>query len=158
MSRLPFQVLVIPFRIREQFEVAIFKREKKTGGCWQCIAGGGEANESPIDAARREAQEEAGIPTTSQFNKLDTISSIPRIHFPDAKWAKDIFVIPEYCFAVKTENHEIRLSNEHTEYKWVNLEEALKLLKWDSNKTAVWELFCRTQKEAFSPFLSLTKS
>lgn len=39
--------------------------------------------------------------------------------------------------------YEINLSNEHKEMKWVKYEEATKLLNWDSNKTALWELYKR---------------
>ena len=34
------------------------------------------------------------------------------------------------------------LSNEHTEYKWLTYDEARKLLKWDSNKVAMYEIKC----------------
>ena len=32
------------------------------------------------------------------------------------------------------------LSSEHKEYRWVKYDEAMRLLKYDSNKTALWEL------------------
>lgn len=32
------------------------------------------------------------------------------------------------------------LSSEHKEYRWVEYDEAMRLLKYDSNKTALWEL------------------
>jgi len=32
------------------------------------------------------------------------------------------------------------LSHEHTEYKWVDYETAREMLKYDSNRTALWEL------------------
>ena len=46
----------------------------------------------------------------------------------------------EYAIEIKDEDGNIQLSNEHKEYKWVEYEEALKKLKYDSNKTALWEL------------------
>ena len=56
-------------------------------------------------------------------------------------WGPDIYVIPEYAFAVEIiSNDNIQLSNEHKEYKWVEYDEAMKKLKYDSNKTALWEL------------------
>ncbi|HEY2253948.1 MAG TPA: NUDIX domain-containing protein, partial [Planctomycetaceae bacterium] len=63
MPRAPFQVLVIPFRRIDggSFVYALFRRQQATGGYWQWIAGGGEDDESPLEAARREALEEAGI-------------------------------------------------------------------------------------------------
>ena len=35
---------------------------KSVNGNWQAIAGGGEGQETPLEAARREVQEEGGIP------------------------------------------------------------------------------------------------
>ncbi|HFJ9286950.1 TPA: NUDIX pyrophosphatase, partial [Bacillus toyonensis] len=36
---------------------------------------------------------------------------------------------------------------EHFNYKWLCFEEAVTLLKWDSNKTALWELNKRLLKQ-----------
>jgi len=49
-------------------------------------------------------------------------------------------VIPEYAFAVEVSDMKIRLSDEHTEYRWVDYQTAKSMLKYDSNKTALWEL------------------
>jgi len=35
---------------------------------------------------------------------------------------------------------ELILSDEHEEYGWFSYDECISLLKWDSNKTALWEL------------------
>jgi hypothetical protein len=51
MARAPFQVLVYPYRknSNEQIEYALMKRSNE--GFWQGIAGGGEDNEKPLEAA-----------------------------------------------------------------------------------------------------------
>ena len=49
-------------------------------------------------------------------------------------------VIPEYSFAVMMDSIILKLSHEHTEYEWVDYETAIKRLRYDSNKTALWEL------------------
>jgi len=49
-------------------------------------------------------------------------------------------MIPEHCFAVDAGGSTITLSNEHTECRWLSYEQAFSLLKWDSNRTALWEL------------------
>lgn len=36
---------------------------------------------------------------------------------------------------------------EKREFKWCTYDEAIKLLEWDSNKTALWELNERLKKE-----------
>lgn len=77
MTRAQFQVLIIPYRIASggQPEYAIAKRSDMDA--WQFFSGGGEENEAPIQAARREANEEGGIPVDLEFVQLDSIASIP---------------------------------------------------------------------------------
>ncbi|MDO9334415.1 MAG: NUDIX pyrophosphatase [Dehalococcoidales bacterium] len=148
MSRAPFQVLVVPFFRNKsgRIEFAIFKR--RDGGYWQGIAGGGEDNETPAETAKRETQEESGIHEIARYITLDTICSVPVTEFPGAMWGDSIYVIPEYFFAVEVMNKKITLSDEHTEYRWVKYKEAVELLKWDSNKTALWELNQRLMKNS----------
>lgn len=141
MSRAPIQILVLPFRKNPKgnYEFAVFRRSD--AGFWQGIAGGGEDSESPLKTAIREAFEEAGIPSNSKFYSLQFKGNVPVNAFAARKhWSKDLYVVPEYYFAVDCNGIEIVLSSEHTEFKWVSYYEALKLLKWDSNKTALWEL------------------
>ncbi len=137
--RAEYQVLVIPFIIEEEnsLKFVIFKRAGS--GIWQFIAGGGEDNEKPRDAAVRESKEEAGI-DSEDFFRLKTISMIPIGGFKEHKDKKNLYVIPEYCFGVQILNKEIQLSHEHSEYKLVSYAEAIEYLEFDSNKTALWEL------------------
>lgn len=116
----------------------------------QFIAGGGEDEDiSIIKTAKREAFEEAGISKTCNFFKLDTCCSIPSNCFKNAEaiWGKECFVIPEYTFAVSVANTSLQLSQEHTEYIWLPYLEAQKILQYDSNKTALWELNQRIELE-----------
>ncbi len=55
-------------------------------------------------------------------------------------WGDDCFVIPEYSFAMELKDKNISISSEHQSFRWVQYDEAMELLKWDSNKTALWEL------------------
>jgi len=57
-----------------------------------------------------------------------------------------VFVVPEYSFAVNIEQGDLKLSDEHVQYKWLNYEETIKTLKYDSNKTALGELNSRIKK------------
>jgi len=141
MSRAPFQVLVYPYRKnpRGHIEYALLKRSDE--GYWQGIAGGGEDEEYPLETARRETFEEAGISPDSDFIQLDTIEFIPVTEFRDGLlWGEEIYVIPQYCFGVNAQGLQISISNEHAECKWYAYEEARKALKYDGNKTALWEL------------------
>jgi dATP pyrophosphohydrolase len=144
MARAPFQVLVYPYRRihEDRFEYALLKRSDT--GYWQAIAGGGEDDETPLEAARREAYEEAGIPSNSEILQLDTVEPVPVTEFRDSfLWGDDVYVIPQYCFGVLVKDSRIVLSREHTEYKWLTYEEAHKLVKYDGNRTALWELHKR---------------
>jgi dATP pyrophosphohydrolase len=141
MTRAPFQVLVYPYRkVRDdRFEYALLKRSD--AGYWQAIAGGGEDNETPLEAAKREAYEEAGIAPNADFLQLDTVEPVPVTEFRDSYlWGDDVYVIPQYCFGALVKDRQIVLSHEHSEYRWLAYEEAYNLVKHDGNKTALWEL------------------
>lgn len=141
MPRAPFQVLVFPFRRMTEgsFEFAVFKRAD--AGYWQAIAGGGEDDEKPIEAARREANEEAEIPSEFGYYHLDSVAHIPTYFFEErSSWPKNTYVIPNHCFAVELPKMDIVLSHEHSEFRWVPFHEGVKLLYWEDNRTALWEL------------------
>lgn len=144
MARALFQVLVIPFRFGAdgQPQYAIFKRSDMN--VWQGIAGGGEDHEMPEQAAHREAREEAGLPEDAPLIRLDSMASIPSACFPDHHlWGADIDVIPEYSFGIEVKGGEICLSEEHRAYRWLDYEAARGYFKWESNKSALWELHRR---------------
>lgn len=134
-----FQVLVIPFFKKEQeYYYGLFKRRDME--IWQVIAGGGEGEEAPIDAARRESFEEAGISKEANFIRLSSFNTIPAANIHGLLWGNDIVMIPEICFGVGVASKSIKLSNEHIDFKWFSYDEAVKKLRYDSNKSAVWEL------------------
>ena len=134
-----YQILVFPFRESDSgdFEYAIFKRIRS--GMWQAISGGGKDGESFIEAAKRECNEEAGIPESARYYRLETVNSVP-IHYFSEPTPEGKYVIDENCFAVDCRGIELTLSDEHSEFGWVDYNTAQKLLHWDSNKTALWEL------------------
>ena len=144
MSRARFQVLIIPYRIdaNGQPRYLLFKRSDLNA--WQWIAGGGEDDEKPEQTARREAREEAGIPEDARLTRLDSMASIPAIHFAEHHlWGDDIFVIPEFSFGVEVQIKDVCLSGEHRACEWLEYETAWSRLEWDSNRTALWELHNR---------------
>lgn len=141
--RAPFQILAIPYKIENNLPLyCVFHRSDFDQ--WQFISGGGEDNETPIQAAKREIFEESGI-NAENVTKLTSMCYIPADIFKKhylCSWPEDTYVIPEYTFAFSCED-DIKLSHEHTEYIWLTYEEAKKKLKWDSNRTALYELNCR---------------
>ena len=144
MSRAAFQVLVIPFRLSTTQEPQYLLFRRADLDFWQWIAGGGEDGERPEQAARREAFEEAGISQDARLIRLDSTASIPAIHFADRHlWGNDVFVIPEFSFGVEVQSKKVCLSGEHSACEWLDYERAQSRLKWDSNRTALWELYSR---------------
>jgi dATP pyrophosphohydrolase len=141
MTRAPFQVLVIPYRLLPDDAIAYAVFRCRRGEVfWQAIAGGGEDGETPLEAARREAWEEAGITPDHAFMPLDSMATIPIIHFPDHQDREDLFVVPEHSFGVAVSDNRLRLSHEHSTYLWLPYEGAHDILRWDSNRNALWEL------------------
>lgn len=141
--RAPFQILAIPYRIIDGTALyCVFHRSDFDQ--WQFIAGGGEDDESPIQAAKREISEEGGVEAYSII-QLKSMCCIPTDIFPNRymyNWPDDTYIVPEYAFGFEC-TEEIKLSCEHTECVWLTYEDAYAKLKWDSNRTALYELNCR---------------
>ena len=137
---MPFQVLVIPYRrIASGVQYAAFLRADSR--VWQFIAGGGSRGENRLQAARREAEEEAGILQRTGYLELQSVASIPAHHFRARRyWPPDLSEIPEYCFAVSVDSLRIRLSPEHSQVEWLRLGECMERLHWQSNRAALGEL------------------
>ena len=136
--RAPFQILSVPYHfIKGELCFCVFRRADSD--IWQFIAGGGENNEKPIQAAQREIKEETGVTELKSvaFVPTEIVAETMRMH-----WDKNIFVIPEYSFAFEC-NADPAISREHSEYKWLPYNDVRKLLKWDSNKVAMYEIMCR---------------
>ena len=141
--RRPKQVLVFLYKkVKNEYLYCIFLR---TSGEWQGVSGGVEDDESLVDTAKREVLEETGN-VISDIMELSSITSIPVVDVVgDFRFGDEVYVIPEYSFGAYCDG-DIKLSSEHKDYKWVSYEEAIKFLKYDSNKTALWELNERLKK------------
>ncbi len=146
MSRLPKQIHVYLYRIKSNgvYEFAIFQRADNDLW-WQGISGGVEEGETIEAGARREVFEEAGISDSLPMYKLDTEAYLPTCIFSSKTqqlWGKDVIVIPMYFFAIPYDG-EIKLSEEHKQFRWLPYDEAEKLVYFHDQKTALWELYER---------------
>lgn len=146
MARAPFQVLILCFRPASAdpsaaCEYAVFRRAD--ADAWQAIAGGGEDDETPLQAATRELWEETGL--TADLVALDARAEVPASVFAaSAIWGPGVVTIPEYAFAAALPaGAEPALSDEHRQYAWLRYEEARPRFTWDSNRAALDELHGR---------------
>lgn len=140
--RQPHQILAFPFKKDKDgnYLYGIFCRVGKTER-YQGIAGGVEEGKSYLEACKREANEEAGISYFAPVIELESISTIPVTNVTkDFLWGEDVCLIYEHCFGIDVEKENITLSHEHTKMKWLTYEDAKKILNWDSNRNALWEL------------------
>ena len=120
--RAPFQILAIPYRIVDGTPMyCVFHRADHDQ--WQFIAGGGEDNETPLAAAKRETFEEGGVHST-QWLGLKSLSYIPVTIISEMRrkhWDSSTYVIPEYTFGFECQD-DVRLSPEHTDCVWNSVE------------------------------------
>lgn len=152
MARAPVNVLVFPYRMIDgNVEFAVFNRadsvHNRNEDFWQGIAGGAEDNETPMEAAVRESWEEARIPRTCHYTQLDATCSVPASVFKGTGWGPEIYVVREYSFGVDIGDHEILLSEEHVDFRWLSLAAAAKIVKYQSNSVALGELHLRIQRK-----------
>jgi dihydroneopterin triphosphate diphosphatase len=143
--RQPLQVTVFPFCMTAPGpEYAIFRRADD--GCWQGVAGGVEEGEDLVTAARRETAEEAGLTGSNPVYKLDMVSGVARTWFAASQyWPSDLYIVAKHHFAMDATRDPapVVLSREHSEFRWAPCGEASAALRYDDDKTALWELDAR---------------
>ena len=136
-TRLPFRVLVIPYK-RERVVPEYLIAKKAGTHCWQSVVGSGENQETPIEAAQRCFKDRTFM-QGKNWVQLDTITMLPKTLFKGhEQWQQVAHVIPQYCFAVETTGEP--QPNIHQIFRWCSGAAAEKLLAYDSNKVAVWEI------------------
>ncbi|MGI8515370.1 MAG: NUDIX domain-containing protein [Acidimicrobiia bacterium] len=115
-----FQVLVIPFRaaaLGREYAVLLRQVERY----WQWVAGGGEDDEDPITAARRELDEELGAPRVLEWWSLDVVEHISSSDFDFSGRRVISESIPEYAFAAELDPAaKLTISDEHLDMVWVS--------------------------------------
>jgi lipoyl(octanoyl) transferase len=110
------------------WQVLVLKRNAAKGGFWQPVTGGIDPGELPPTTAIRELGEELGL--TGPVELID-----PGYHF---SFTEGTVTLREDVYGVVVvEDWEPVLSDEHDDYAWLSLDEALERLKYDSNKASV---------------------
>ena len=132
---LPIKLEGILFAKENNFyKFLILKRTLEEGGYWQPLTGTLKDDESVLDCLYRELEEETGV-----REPVNLIKDVTTFDFVD-KYNRRVL---EFVYGVElTLDQKITLNpEEHSEYKWVLLDEALEVLKHDSNKNAIKILF-----------------
>ena len=111
----------------------ILKRapEKIYGDIWQCVTGKIEKGEASWETAIRELKEETGLDPLQIF-VADHVSKFYEAH------EDRINLIP--VFGIEVLDTKIKLSDEHTEYKWVDFDTALNTLVWKGQKEGLFSV------------------
>lgn len=108
------------YRRSEGDEKRLFLLLKYTKGHWGLVKGKIEPGEEDLETVRREAEEEAGI-TQMEF---DTgFESGMEYDFTSKKYGHVQKKVRMYL--AETDQTEIRLSHEHTDFEWMPYEKAL---------------------------------
>ena len=148
--RAPFNSLVIPFYREPGAPTLYCVLRRADAGFWQWVAGGGEDSETALEAAIRETREETGI--EGPLYRLQSEARVPTSAFAAREhWPDDLYVIPEYHFAVEAPAPDATLSDEHTACAWLRYDEAWSRLHFQSNQTALQELAERLARGDLRP-------
>jgi len=117
-------------KVNNEIEFLLLKRaeNEKYPGIWQMVTGGVEENEKGYEAAIREIKEETNL-TPSKFWVVPHMNSFYSLE------KNNVCLVP--VFAALVEDGEVKISEEHTDYKWVKREEAQKLLAWPGQRKSV---------------------
>ena len=95
---------------------------------WQGVAGKIEDGETAPEAAIRELKEETGFDPVKVF-VADHVSRFYEVH------GDRINLVP--VFGIEVNSDEVILSEEHIDFKWVTIKEALNTLVWNGQKKGI---------------------
>jgi 8-oxo-dGTP pyrophosphatase MutT (NUDIX family) len=136
--RVPRQVLVYLYR---DGEFLLLLRTPELGGFWQGVTGAPEPGESDLDAAIREVREETGYDVANTIRPVGYRYEIrpgpDSLHW-STLYAPGVEAVPEEVFVAAAGSGEPTLQpGEHTEFRWCSVAEALELLHYPDNRTAL---------------------
>jgi len=97
-------------------------------GLWQMVTGKIKPEEKAHQTAMREIKEETGL-VPVQLWVAPTVNSFYE--------PKDEYICLLPVFAARVETDQVKLSDEHTEFQWVDKITAQKLLAWEGQRKAV---------------------
>lgn len=111
-----------------EFLLLLRSKKKIYANQWRMVGGKVNEDESFWQGALRELKEELGVSPHS-FWVLPSVNT-----FYEAK-TDQIHQIP--AFAAEISDQNIQLDDEHTEYRWVNVDEIEELIAWPEQKRLI---------------------
>lgn len=132
----PNSILLIIFT--KKFKVLLL-RKNSTKELWQSVTGSMELDENPYETAIRELKEETGI-NKQRSDLIFNNKSHKFMIYSEwiDRYKESIYSNKEYIFGLKLNDViSVKLSSEHSNYKWVDLNEAIySVFSW-TNKAAL---------------------
>ena len=112
----------------------LLKRNPQKGGFWQTVSGGVKTSNTLRETIFAELKEELGL----QVKKEKILETQHSFHYIGS----EDYELNEYVFGYRLDNSDkITLSEEHTEYKFVDLNEAIKLVKYQTNRELLRKVY-----------------
>lgn len=115
--------------IIKEGRILLLRRTGPLEGTWCYVAGKIEASEKAWQAALREIKEETGL-TPSELYSADIQEQFYEIG-RDSIWIAPVFV--GYIF----DEQEVKINEEHDDYKWVTTGEALQMLSFPGQRKII---------------------
>ena len=118
------------YRREESIRYLLLKRAKTKiyEHLWQGVAGKIKKKEKAWEAAVRELKEETGLEPLSMF-VADHVSQFYEVY------KNRVNIVP--VFGIEVGQEEVILSEEHCEFRWVDLQTARRKLVWKGQKEGV---------------------
>ena len=139
-SKRPESVLVVVYTNCGQ---VLMLQRARPADFWQSVTGSLEWGESPKQAARRELYEETGIMAGDRLMDLRQQVSFPILPAWRSRYAPSAHTNTEHWFALMLPNRrQPRLhASEHSAYRWVSYDQALRLASSWTNRKAIRFLY-----------------
>lgn len=98
-------------------------------GVWQMVTGKIKNKEKAFETAISELMEETGL-------EVQELYSVPVVNSVYLFETDEVCLIPVFACRVGN-NSVVKISEEHSHYKWVNVNRAITLLAWEGQKKSV---------------------
>jgi len=135
--------------VDDEAQYLIIKRSSRTlYGSWQMVSGQVEPGENGVQAALREIEEETGL-VPSNFYSANLCEQ-----FYDTDY-NVINLVPVFVAFVGNNSNVVLNENEHSDYKWISIEEAEDYLIFDNQIKNMHHIDKMFIKREPNPFLEI---